>query len=465
MNRILQLNPVFMSVGAWCILIISISSGLVLAVWPITQRDGLEMWTYARVHEETYAKPITLWNEQSAEKNHETVNLYVLDGAAQVRRTLSAFWSGTPVADVMEVEQDWMGRFFSGPQDSIGFADITDRLRDEGIHKKINEPAFGLWTSRGRIFGIPHDVHPVMLAYRADILGEMGIDITQAQTWDEFAKLMMIVLKHQDGSGQRIYPMSIWHTNMQLIETLMLQAGGGTFNSNGEIIIASDANALVLATVIRWCIGEKRIGVDAPEFQPSGNQLRLEGRVLCTLMPDWLAGVWKQDLPQLKGKLKLMPLPAWKPGGRRTSVMGGTMIAIPKSTENFEDAWAFAKHLYLSEEVAERLFQRNNIISPVKALWNCSFYKQPDPYFSNQVVGQMYIDLAPSVPTRTSTPYRGIAISRISEVVHKLRQYAEQRPNFDRDALIPVAKELLADAEERVIEEMQQNYFLSQKVN
>ena len=51
----------------------------------------------------------------------------------------------------------------------------------------------------------------------------------------------------------------------------------------------------------------------AGELSPSGNKLKLDGYVIASIMPDWLDGVWKCDLPQLSGKLKLMPSPAWTP--------------------------------------------------------------------------------------------------------------------------------------------------------
>ena len=80
-------------------------------------------------------------------------------------------------------------------------------------------------------------------------------------------------------------------------------------------------------------VGPDRIAVDAPEFDPQSNQMRLDGRVLVALMPDWLGGVWQMNLPGLSGKIKVMPLPAWEPGGLRTSVWGGSMVGIPASLD------------------------------------------------------------------------------------------------------------------------------------
>ena len=39
------------------------------------------------------------------------------------------------------------------------------------------------------MFALPHDVHPVMLAYRRDLFEQLGIDVNKLTTWDEFARV------------------------------------------------------------------------------------------------------------------------------------------------------------------------------------------------------------------------------------------------------------------------------------
>ena len=75
----------------------------------------------------------------------------------------------------------------------------------------------------------------------------------------------------------------------------------------------SESNARVLATVVSWTTGPNRIAVNAPEFDAAGNKMRLDGTVLFSLMPDWLTV--PAGLAAIGGKAKLMPLPAWEPGG------------------------------------------------------------------------------------------------------------------------------------------------------
>ena len=460
-----------LSLGGWIILLIAVVSTLVVAAWPVRHVQGLELWTFARNHSELYQKLSVAFNAKERAEGRPALNVFVIDGAALQRRTLSGFWSGTPLADLIEVERDAISNYMTGPVEDVGFTDLTDRIKAEGLDKRINTPSLAPWTSRGRIFGLPHDVHPVLLCYRADLVEAAGVDVTQIQTWDDFARVMRPLVSDLDGDGTPDrYLINMWYTRTSEIDPLLLQAGGGTFDADDNLIVACDANAKVIAQCVAWMVGPGRIATDAPNFDPSGNQLRLDGRVVCEIMPDWLAGIYKLDLPQLRGKVKLMPLPAWEPGGRRTSVRGGTMIGIPKATEDFEAAWRVAKYLYLSRELAEKLFRASNIISPVRDFWDSDFYKEPDPYFAGQATGPLFIAQAPNVPFRSSNPFHGMAMTRIGEVVATLYDEAAggriaPLDKLDAAALLPRTKQLLVRAQDRVAREMSRNVFLSREAD
>ncbi|MEQ9454710.1 MAG: extracellular solute-binding protein [Phycisphaeraceae bacterium] len=438
---------------------IALLSSVALALWPIPERKGMDFWIFAEIHARMYEPIVERWN---AERD-TPVSLFTISAMPMSRRALAGFWSETPTADLMEIERSAVGPFLSGPIEDVGFVDLTDRLKAEGIYDRINAPSFSPWTSRGRIFGLPHDVHPVLLAYRADLVEEAGIDVSTIETWDDFSRVMRPLIADLDGDGSTDrYLLNYWYTAPFDLQTLILQAGGGTFDPDGRMLIDSEANALVIATAAQWCVGSTRIAIDAPEFTASGNRLKLDGRVVAALMPDWLAGVWMKDLPQLSGKIKLMPLPAWTPGGRRTSVTGGTMIAITKLSQHQQAAWAFAKHLYLSPELAEQLFVTNHIISPVRDLWTEPFYQQPIPYFQGQKTGLAYIEQAPHVPHRPSSPFNAFALNEVAAAAAVVYRYAQDNGSEDRQALMAVAREALAQGAERTRREMARNVFLDE---
>ena len=447
-----------LSVGGWLICALALASSVAVLAWPIPQRDGLQMWIFSKQHNQMYKNEVRRWNET----NEPKVNMSLLSNEAMQQRMLAGFLSNTPSADLIEVERNFVPQVFTGPIEDVGFVDLTDRLKAEGIYEQLNEPSFSPWSSRGRIFGLPHDVHPVMLAYRADVFEEAGIDLPSVQTWDEFARAVRPLVKDRNGDGAPDYIISIWATGAfrDQLEALILQAGGSLFDEQGQMQINTPMNARVLATLASWMVGPDRIAVDAPEFDPQGNKMRLDGRVLVAIMPDWLCGVWKKDLPRLSGKMKLMPLPAWEPGGRRTTVWGGTMLGIAKTTQMPEASWEIAKHLYLSEEIAKSLYETNGIISPVKSYWDRPFYQTPNEYFNGQRVGAMYIDLAPHVPNRTSSPFNTQAKDRVANALFRLKEYALKENKHTREELMAQAERELAEAEKIVSRLVNQNVFL-----
>lgn len=454
-------DPSSLPVGVWLIVALALVSSVLVALAPSPSRRGLTFWTFARNHKLLYDPINAQWNARQTEDGRR-VDILLLSSAAVQRRVLSAFLSGTPVADLVESLAGITGQTFKGPLASVGFTDLTDRLQDEGIYAQINEPSFGPWTTRGRIFGLPHDVHPVLLAYRADLVEEAGLDVAGIETWDDFVRVLSPLMRDGDGDGfPDRYLLNLWETNHELIEVLILHAGGAFFDPHDQAVIDSEVNARVLATVVTWTTGPRRIATNAPEFDAAGNKMRLDGYVVCSLLPDWLTGVWKQDLPQLAGRVKVIPLPAWEPGGRRTSVQGGTMLGIPKAAPNFDAAWAYAKHLYLSPELARDLFRTTGIISPIKSNWSDPVYDEPSAYFRGQAVGRAFIAQAPHVPRRSSSPYNELARFKVADAAMGLKAYARKHDVYTVEGLLPEAHRLLREAQQRVQVQIDRNVFLA----
>jgi arabinosaccharide transport system substrate-binding protein len=451
-----------LSPGGWVICALAVFSAVVFALWPSPQREGLVFWLFARSHQRLYEPITAAWN--ATQRPADRVHILLLSGSALQRRLLSGFLSGTPLPDLVEAYAQIVAQAFKGPLEDVGFVDLTDLVRAQGIDEQINAPSLALWTSRGRIFGLPHDVHPVLLAYRADLVEAAGIDVSAIETWDDFVRVLGPLVRDIDGDGYPDrYLLNIWETNPELIESLMLQAGGGLFDAQERLVMHSESNARVLAAVVSWTTGPNRIAVNAPEFDAAGNKMRLDGTVLFSLMPDWLTSAWRQDLPQLAGKVKLMPLPAWEQGGRRTTVMGGTMLGIPKRAKDFDSAWRYAKNLYLSLDLAQMLFRTTGIISPVKRHWTDPVYDEPSAYFRGQRYGQLYIAAAPDVPPRTSSPYNTLAQTKMADSALSLKAYAQHYGRYTVTELLPEARRLLAQAEAEVRAQMQRNVFLVQE--
>lgn len=427
-------------------------------------REGVSFWTFANNHYFLY-DPILTERNKTVDPD---VHPILLSGMVLQRRMMAGFLSGTPLADMMEVERNIVGQAFRGPVEAVGFVDLTEKLQEATFESKplieqINGPSFLPWSNRGRIFGIPHDVHPVVLAYRADIVEAAGIDVNEIKTWADFERITQPLREDFDGDGRfDRYPINLAETSGSQILALVLQAGGGYFNADMQPTVNSAINAKVAARVVSWITGPNQIAGDAPEFSDTGNQLRIQGFVVFSIAPDWLLGVWQQNISDLGGKMKIMPMPAWEwdPQQRRTSSVGGTMLGFPKNSPNFDEAWEVGLELYTDPSIAERLFETNCIISPIKALWDEPFYQEPSEYYSNQLIGSTLLDLAPEVPARYTHPYSSYAGGRYMSALQTLKQWAEREGVFDLETLETKAQELLDREQELVIRNISRNVFL-----
>ncbi|MEQ9207207.1 MAG: extracellular solute-binding protein [Phycisphaerales bacterium] len=448
-----------LSLGVWIIASMLVVSGIVLLGSIQRTSENLQMWVFSPEHRAMYAPMIEEIRESSS-GDHKAIDLSLLSIPAIKNRMMSGFFSGLPTADLIEVERATVGQVFMGPPEAIGFHDLTDQLKAEGLYDQINAPSLSPWSVDGRTYGFPHDVHPVMLAYRADITEAAGIDLTQATTWDMFFELLEPLMDDNDGDGRPDhYPLSMWVTQQDNIELLMLQGGGQLFDSEGKPTLATDRNTELLARIISWCAGSTPFATDIDEFSAAGHQSRVDGDAIAYLCPDWMCSIWKMHVPGIAGKMKVMPLPAFEEGGRRTSVRGGTMLGIPKSTQEFDQAWETAVQLYTSPEIARELYRMVDIISPIRSLWNDPVYAEPDPFFMNQQKGLMFIDLAPEIPERSSSPYNYNAVLEIRDSATTLLRWTESQEQWDQQQLQIQTRSELERAQLAIQRQMSRNAF------
>jgi len=453
-------GPTF-SLGILVILAIAGITSALVALLPRGEARGVQFWVFHRAYRDTYMPQI---DERNRTRPETPFAVTLLSSDALERRVLSGFLAGTPVADLIALHNGILPKVFLGPVDQIGLLDVTDRLHEEGLYERINEPSFSIMTSRGRIFGLPHDVHPVLLAYRADIVEAAGIDMSQIETWDDYFRVLRPLMVDNDGDGRPDrYLLSLSETRIDIITMLILQNDGILFDEQDRPIFANERNAETLSRIIPWLTGPDRATTNVP-WTSSGHKQMLDGLAVGAIATDFILGVWKLENPQLAGKMKLMPLPAFERGGRRTSTRGGSMMGINKRSPYIDESWEMAKALLLSVTGAEQIWRETNVLSPVKPLWDAPFYHEPDPFFCGQRVGTLLIEAAPHVPTRPSSPYAETVYAYFSNTAMALRAYAEKHNIYDPAALKPEALRLLQQQQDRLEKLISRNVFSEEKL-
>jgi arabinosaccharide transport system substrate-binding protein len=434
--------------AALSMLVLAVVAGTLLALNPPPKKTAtLTMWTFAKPHYEAYLTAVPAF-----EKAHPgvKVDLQLVSNSGLANRLQAAFQADlADVPDLVEIEISSAGTFFRGPLNHIGFADLTDRLKAEGLFDKMVASRFAPYTTRGRVFGLPHDVHPVMLGYRRDIFEQEGVDASTLETWDDF-----IAAGKKLTIPDKRYMIEMSDTGRDALEACLFQRDGGYFDAQGQLIFD---NEIAVETLLWYIplVADRKAGGPNPDkiantlsssFGAVIAQGMESGYFLSVLMPDWRSKSFENDIGKMKGKMALMPFPAVKKGGRRTTTWGGTMMGITRACKNQDLAWEFAKHLYLNErDLAER-FAGTNILPPVRAAWREPAFDRPNPYWSGQKLGREYADLAPDVPSQYTHPFIGTAKAKFSEALTVCVQYYED--NGDRDFPAFVRKTLKEKADE-----------------
>ena len=386
------------------ILLVAVVTGA--GVWLTHGRYGhveadLVVATHARLHADIYRAKLPIFEKKYGVK----VKVQEIEESALRSRLLAAFAAGTEVPDVVEIPQN-PAYFLRGPIKDIGFLDLTDWVHETGLDERLVASRFSLWRRKGVIFGLPHDVHPVMLAYRADIVeGELGIDVTTIKTWADFVAMAQMISRDQNGDGQPDrYALELATDGGDMLSMLMLQRGVDLFDAEDRVVFDQPAAVDVVMWYLRALYGPERFGYGLG-FGQALWQGMSDGLVLFYMTPDWRTRTSEQYAPGLAGKMKVMPLPAWEPGGRRTTTWGATGGAVTKRSRNPELARELLAFLYADQTDGGKSAAELHILPPSRDAWTSAEFDRTYPFYSDQPIMRLYAELADEVPPSFATPF------------------------------------------------------------
>jgi len=383
------------------LLLLAAASGSAVLVRSVLPREvGLTVWTFVHLHSEEFRHRL------ADHPDADTIQVQNL-GTAMFDRLALALMTQTELPDLVEVEQSVIGRFLRGPVQHIPFVDLTGRIRQEGWDRRCVAARFARYTVAGRIFGVPHDLHPMVLVYCPDALASLGYRPEDLTTWSDWVRAAQAF--YRPGALGTTH----WRRGLALstVEgytflSLLWQRGGDVFDADGKVIIDSE----LAVDTLEFYVSLFRL--DPPAAGPALSSTiedfsaLAQGQFLAILAADWMLGTMQLDARSLlEGRVRCRPLPVWEPGGRRTSTVGGTAMFIPKSHANVDRAWELLKHLYFDRQSLVRRFQAHSIVPPLTDAFDDPAFHEEIAFFQGQRVGELLIELAREVPPVNGSPY------------------------------------------------------------
>lgn len=416
------------------LIVFALVSGLAVTVRKATpRRHILAIWTFTHLAAEEFADRLADHPDRDRIK---VLNL----GRAMSDRLSLGVMTRTELPDLVEVEQSELGRYLRGPVDQIPFVDLTERIQREGWDTKCVAARFARYSVEGHIFGIPHDVHPVVLVYRPDVLADLGYSPEDLTTWSDWIEAANAFYR-PGAPGTREWRHGLALSDVEGFDFLILlwQRGGDIFDASGDVILDSDLAGDTLEFYLSLFRSDPPAAGARLSSWTEDFAALARGQFVALIGPDWYLATMRVDAASLlEGKVRCMPLPAWQPGGRRTSTSGGTMMGIPKGCPDVNRAWALAKFLYFDRESLIRRFRNQTIVPPLRTIFDDPAFDEPAPFFQGQRVGRLLTQLAEEVPPVHGSPYIPEAYALLNAIFSDVMA-GRVSP---RDALSRVARSL-----------------------
>jgi arabinosaccharide transport system substrate-binding protein len=313
------------------------------------------------------------------------------------------------------------------------------RARPDAWIDRILPSRLAPWTKEGEIFGLPQDVHPVTITYRADLFAQAGMDLAGAKTWPAFQEACLRFQAYWAAHGlPHRHAIELSHASSDDLEIMLLQRHVNLVDADGQPCLTDPRVLQTLMLYTQLIAGPRHIGANPAGGAGLWSADLAEGNVCAMITPDWKAQELRLYAPSLAGKLRMMPLPRFEPDDAPTSTWGGTMIGIPRAipADRIDDAWRLIEFLYLDPPSDTGVSPNADagIVPPLPERWSEPRWHEPDAYFGGQRVGELYVQLARQIPPRYVTPTSSIAEFELAFVLERAVKRMERAGPAGLDA-------------------------------
>jgi ABC-type glycerol-3-phosphate transport system substrate-binding protein len=389
-------------------LIISALSGPSQAIASGSGAKPVEFWVNGQTDEKYFLDMIKVYQEKVDKDFKANVRSY---GFTEMPDKLAiAIKSGVNPPDIVQLDEIYFSLYL---RSQIPFLDLTDRIRKARLDETILRQRMGLFTWQGKTYGVPQSVSNVVMYYRDDVFRDLGITPKSIDTWDKFEAVAKKIK-----TGNRFMLALDW----SYFEILMRQRGYEIFAPDGRPLPDSARALEVLERLQGWLKdGVAQVPDRGSIFEPEFfNAYVANNSVLTVLGADWYGlDMLKSFDPKHAGKWKAMPMPMWtdpKSRGRnRTSSFSGQGLVIFKKSRQADRAWKFIEWVMTDIDANVERYKQGNCFTPYKPAWTDLRFNEPDPYFANQALAGLLMELAPRVPNVIQSPQRAEFVNLFRE--------------------------------------------------
>ncbi|MCX5113203.1 sugar ABC transporter substrate-binding protein [Streptomyces sp. NBC_00378] len=293
---------------------------------------------------------------------------------------------GSGLADVLTVEGSHMPRF-TGNFPS-GFYDLTSLGGRYG--GDFDRAAWRTVTGKdSAVLALPWDIGPCALFYRRDHFRAAGVDPASLVTWDDYVAAGVRIKK---ATGRKLLIMD--STDAGILPMLLQQQGQYYFKGGR---VALDTPEAVKALTLMKNLQDEGL-VDYEKGWDGLVTGTNEGKVTTTPTAAWWTGTLTDEMPELKGRFGVVPLPGFTTDGIRTSNVGGSTLCVPAQSKNPRLAWAFIEFLLTGKANQVSMLKREGLFPAYLPALDDPYLSEKQEYFGGQAALDVFARLARNIP-------------------------------------------------------------------
>ncbi|HEX3016848.1 MAG TPA: extracellular solute-binding protein [Caproicibacter sp.] len=300
----------------------------------------MTLWTFQEIHTSFYKKMAEKWNQANSDRKI-VLTATTMPYDDMHNKLLIALQSGVGAPDIADIEIGKFSNFLKGTPQLLPLNDIVEPELKNIIKSRVD-----IYSKDGKYYGICFHVGATVTYYNMDIMKQAGIDPKTIKTWDQYHEAGKTV-KQKTGKVMTTFE-TIDLFQPQLLDK---QLGSDLMKEDGTANLATPELAQSL-TFMRSMLkdGSAEIAPGGGHHQEEYYGFMNKGGSASITMPMWYMSRFTDYMPDLKGKMMILPCPVFKEGESRSVGLGGTGTAVTSQTKDPKLAKDFLAYCKLSKE-------------------------------------------------------------------------------------------------------------------
>lgn len=329
-------------------------------------------WTFADQHMLLFEDGVERWNEEYPDRPIKLVSeVYPFD--QMHNNLLLALQSEKGAPDLADIELNRFPNFLQGEPQLEAMNEYVEPEIDNFIRSR-----FDIYGDDENFYGMPTHVGATVMYYNMEIMDEAGVDIDTIVTWDDYIEAGKKVIENTDAVMSTVDT-----TGYSTYWPLISQQGSDFFDEDGELILDNQINIDTLQ-FLHDLVYEHKISELTPGGENSAEEFygyMNDGGAATVAMPMWYMPNFTEQMPDLKGKIEIRPLPVFEEGNNRSAGMGGTGTVVTNQSEETELAKDFLAFVKLSKEGNVKLWEILGFDPPRWDVWDSPEMEEDNIYY------------------------------------------------------------------------------------